>query len=152
MPTLRTKTGSKDFKMAADIVDIEWLRRQLEEVNVRLLLLDCRSLKEYNTSHIRDAMHVTVPPLMLRRLQKGNLNVESAIMGEAAKERFTQFKSTATVVAYDSESHSTDSTSCGILGPLIFRLKQDGVNAFILRGGSFFPSLSTFISFISPGE
>jgi hypothetical protein len=43
------------------------------------LLLDCRSLTDYTSSHIRGARHLALPSLILKRLERGNLSVRSLL-------------------------------------------------------------------------
>lgn len=80
--------------MVGDVCDVDWLGEQLirsagcnsDEASTPLecggggvVVLDCRSPVDYQTSHILGAVHLAVPTLMLRRLTTGNLPVSSVI-------------------------------------------------------------------------
>ncbi|KAJ3586722.1 hypothetical protein NHX12_013116, partial [Muraenolepis orangiensis] len=91
-------------------VDAEWLRAQLE-TSAELLLLDCRTHERYEAAHVRRAVHLAVPGLMLRRLRRGTVPVRTVIPHPEHKERFVSRCSTDT------------------------KLREEGCRAYYLHGG-----------------
>lgn len=133
----------------ADIVcSPDWLRHALtQDQGKGVLLLDCRSHVDFHLSHVMGAMHVTIPSLMLRRLEKGNLPVASVFKCHESKERFNAHCKTDTVVLYDDcSTPSGDGEGCmdtlavqckalpNIVSLLANKLKNDGCRVRTLKG------------------
>ena len=116
----------------------ERLSEQLEDGNP-LLLLDCRSAQDYNTSHVVGAIHVAIPSLMLKRLKRGNISVASVISGNESRDRFDRHCKTDTIVVYDECTEDMNINSTGVVSLLIRRLKEDGCRVCLLQGGSLSP-------------
>ena len=108
---------------------------ELLEDGQPLLLLDCRSAMDYNTSHISGAIHVAIPSLMLKRLKKGNISVSSVISGNESRDRFDRLCKTDSIVVYDECTEDVSTTSSGFVSLLIRRLKEDGCRVCLLQGG-----------------
>ena len=111
----------------------EWLSQQLDN-GKELLILDCRSPNEYNTSHIQGAIHVAIPTLMLRRLRKGNLSVCSVINCAEAKEKFNAKWKTETLVVYDDCTSDINANTTSVVSLLMRRLREDGCRVCLLEG------------------
>lgn len=99
------------------------------------LLLDCRTQTEYSKSHIKGAISIFLPSLMLRRLKAMKLNIMCIIQNNEAKERFNRHWRTRPVVLYDENVDAQNSTPTSIISLLFKKLKQDGAKPFILSGG-----------------
>ncbi|XP_060083321.1 dual specificity protein phosphatase 7-like [Ylistrum balloti] len=102
------------------------------------LLLDCRSQADFTRSHIKGAINITLPSLMLRRLKKGNLKLSCVIQNNEAKDKFNKLWKSRNVVLYDDCSTDPNSNPSSIVELLLRKLKQDGAKTSILTGG--FPS------------
>ncbi|CAG5127046.1 unnamed protein product [Candidula unifasciata] len=111
------------------------LRDEISKNIKNLLIIDCRSQSEYTRSHIRGAINVTLPSLMLKRLKRGNLNISSVIQNNEAKERFTKYSKTATIVLYDECSTDINANQSSVISLLVKKLRQDGCRATFLLGG-----------------
>ncbi|KAH9500808.1 Dual specificity protein phosphatase 6 [Bulinus truncatus] len=113
----------------------ERLRDEISKSPKLLLIIDCRSQSDYARSHVRGAINVTLPSLMLKRLKRGNLNIASVIQNNEAKERFTKNSKTASIVLYDECSTDLNSNPSSVINLLLKKLRQDGCRASFLIGG-----------------
>jgi len=100
-----------------------------------LLVIDCRCSSEFARSHIRGAINIILPSLMLKRLKRGNLNIASVIQNNEAKEKFTKNFKTATIVLYDECSTDLNANPSSVISLLLKKIKQDGSKASFLLGG-----------------
>lgn len=100
-----------------------------------LLVIDCRPQSEYSRSHIRGAINIILPTLMLKRLKRGNLNIASVIQNNEAKERFTKNFKSATIVLYDECSTDLHANPSSVINLLLKKMKQDGSRTTFLLGG-----------------
>lgn len=124
--------------MSGDLGDYlcpDRLRDELKKSDKSLLLIDCRSQSEYSRAHVRGAINITLPSLMLKRLKRGNLNISSVIQNNEAKERFTKSSKSASVVLYDECSTDLNSNPSAVINLLVKKLRQDGCHASFLLGG-----------------
>uniref|UniRef100_A0A8C8SC78 Dual specificity protein phosphatase n=1 Tax=Pelusios castaneus TaxID=367368 RepID=A0A8C8SC78_9SAUR len=115
-----------------------WLHEQLELGGERLLLMDCRPRELYESSHVESAIHVALPGIMLRRLQKGNLPLRALFSSsDEDREQLARRCGSDTVVLYDEQSSEWNENTGGesVLGLLLKRLKDEGCKAFYLEGG-----------------
>ena len=110
------------------------LRDEMSKSDRSLLLIDCRSQSEYSRAHVRGAINITLPSLMLKRLKRGNLNISSVIQNNEAKERFTKSSKSASVVLYDECSTDLNSNPSAVINLLVKKLRQDGCRASFLLG------------------
>ena len=81
----------------------QWLGEQLSS-NSLVILLDCRPYSEYARSHVRGAINIAIPNLMLRRLKKGGKlgSISSLLVSEDAKKKFAGRHCAKGIVMYDS--------------------------------------------------
>ncbi|XP_005099471.1 dual specificity protein phosphatase 6 [Aplysia californica] len=124
--------------MSADLGDYccpDQLRDELSKNPKSLLLIDCRSQSEYSRSHVRGAINIILPSLMLKRLKRGNLNIASVIQNNEAKEKFTKNFKTATIVLYDECSTDLNVNPSSVINLLLKKMRQDGSRASFLLGG-----------------
>lgn len=116
----------------------DWLgQRLLKDHGKGILLLDCRSHTDYHISHVHGAIHVTIPSLMLRRLQNGNLPISSVLKTNESKERFNSQCKTDILVLYDDKEDSdrlSPSPSANVVGLLAKKLQNDGCRVKTLVG------------------
>jgi len=100
-----------------------------------VLILDCRSQSDFQNGHIQGAMHVNLPPLLLRRLKKGSLAVATAVQGNDMKEKFSSECNYKEVIVYEAESCDINA-NCNNLLPLIHqKLVQENCKVKLLSGG-----------------
>ena len=125
---------------AATYCSPEWLSQQLEKMGSgdsnSILVVDCRSPNDFNSSHISGAIHVALPTIMLRRLKNGTLPVASVIKCNEGKEKFNSQYKTGTLVLYDQDSSSISANSTTVIGLLLKKLKEDGCRVRLLEGKS----------------
>lgn len=100
-----------------------------------MLVLDCRSQNDFNKSHIKGAISIFLPSLMLRRLKAGKLNVGCIIQNNEAKEKFSRLWKTQTIVLYDEKPDPATVSPTSVIGLLFKKLKQDGGRVVFLQGG-----------------
>ena len=99
-----------------------------------MLVLDCRSQNDYNQSHIKGAISIFLPSLMLRRLKAGKLNIGCIIQNNEAKEKFSGMWKTQTTVLYDEKPEPAAVSPTSVIGLLYKKLKQDGARVVFLQG------------------
>ena len=117
----------------------QWLSEQLDSVvdgTPGVLLLDCRAPNDYNASHVVGAIHVAIPPLLLRRLKKGNLAVSAVISGNEGRDQFARRCREETLIVYDDCSCDANINPTGIAWLLLKKLRGDGYRARMLNGKS----------------
>ncbi len=153
MPDLVTVAEGRDDTMMQPPGDPtpyctpEWLTTQLDfrsssgdfrsttgDQSNSVLVMDCRSPNDFNSSHILGAIHVALPTIMLRRLKNGTLPVASVIKCNEGKERFNSLYKTGTLVLYDQDSHSTSANPSTVIGLLLRKLQEDGCRVRLLEG------------------
>lgn len=110
------------------------LRDEISKNSKSLQIIDCRSQSEFTRSHVRGAINITLPSLMLKRLKRGNLNICSVIQNNEAKERFSRYSKTATIVLYDECSTELHANPASVINLLVKKLRQDGCRASFLLG------------------
>lgn len=106
-----------------------------EDVRVTksMLILDCRPQTDFARSHIKGAISVFLPSLMLRRLKAGKLNLSCIIQNNEAKDKFNRSWKTHPVVLYDDSKSEPTATS--VVGLLAKKFKQEGASPLMLTGG-----------------
>uniref|UniRef100_H2ZSW9 Rhodanese domain-containing protein n=1 Tax=Latimeria chalumnae TaxID=7897 RepID=H2ZSW9_LATCH len=113
-----------------------WLREELDAAGRSLLILDCRSRDLYDSCHVEQAVSVVIPKLLLRRLRKGNLSVQS-LMPHPQSDSLGRGLESQTVVLYDESSVTfPPGGEESVLVVLLQRLKQEGNTVYYLKGKS----------------
>ncbi|GAB6020868.1 hypothetical protein CHUAL_003518 [Chamberlinius hualienensis] len=121
--------------------NLEWLHDELCLENGRILILDCRLQTYYLKGHIRGAINVTLPSLLLRRLANGKVAISSLIKCNDSREIFLKnWKSHTIVLCGDVDDQlnmelGEQSQSSLVLLTLYHRLEQDGCHVVYLQGG-----------------
>lgn len=109
----------------------QWLFTQYQQGS-SLLLVDCRTLNEYDKGHIEGAINLYIPPLMLRRLKKGNVPLKNFINSDIAKEKFERRSNCEKIVLYDEGTQEV--ASDGLIDVLSKKLMESSTIVF-LKGG-----------------
>lgn len=125
--------------MSCDTTDCCSPERLRDEVrnNGKVILLDCRPQVDFCRAHIRGAINVTLPTLMIKRLKRGSLNVTSVIQNNEAKERFTKLCKSHVIVLYDDCSTDLNANPSSVLTLLVKKLRQDDYKVSFLIGKRF---------------
>ncbi|KAK2187551.1 hypothetical protein NP493_162g05020 [Ridgeia piscesae] len=137
----RNTSAEMDGTVGEMMSSRQWLSEQLEcgRESPGVLLLDCRAPNDYNASHVVGALHVAIPPLLLRRLKKGNLAVSTVISGNEGRDQFALRCRDETLIVYDDSSSETNVNPTGVAWLLLKKLRADGYRARMLNA----PALST---------
>lgn len=78
-----------------------------------IFILDCRSATDFETMHIVNSIHVTLPTILQRRLIKGTLSVCSVISAKDLREQFNQvYKNALVVLIDDNKCHEENNMMC----------------------------------------
>ncbi|XP_068689853.1 dual specificity protein phosphatase 7-like [Montipora foliosa] len=125
-------------KFMAKGATVSWLSDQLSR-GAFLLLLDCRPFAQFVRSHVRGAINLTIPSLMLRRLKKGtNFAISSLITSDDGKAHFNRNLVHASgIVLYDSETSDLSAVCTNsALGVLLKKFTEDvNIPIWLLEGG-----------------
>ncbi|KAH8244080.1 hypothetical protein KR038_000441 [Drosophila bunnanda] len=125
----------------------EWLQSQLRSLDAKdLILLDCRGSHEYSESHIRGAVNLCIPSIVLRRLANGKIDLASTIKSPDLKERIQTGYKLCLFILYNGEGvpgQNPEIAGAGafavamdsIISILHRRLKQDGCRVVALQDG-----------------
>ncbi|BFF97075.1 dual specificity protein phosphatase Mpk3 [Drosophila madeirensis] len=122
----------------------EWLQAQLRSLDAKeLILLDCRGSHEYSESHIRGAVNLCIPSIVLRRLATGKIDLASTIKSPDLKDRIQTGYKLSLFILYNGEgvAGQQDVAAAGmgandsIINILHRRLKQDGCRVVALQDG-----------------
>ncbi|GAB6032282.1 Dual specificity protein phosphatase Mpk3 [Chamberlinius hualienensis] len=135
--------GSVDTEEMKQLRNAEWLFDQLCLENSQILVLDCRSQKYFIKNHIRGAINVTLPSLLLRRLANGKLAISSLIKCNNSREIFLENYKTHTIVLCGGSTEVKLSVNSEeeqnqlnlVLQTLYNRLEQDGCQVVYLQDG-----------------
>lgn len=108
-----------------------------------LTLLDCRSAADFGECHIRRAVHLSLPSIMLRRLAGGKVTISSVLKSsnnhatDGSKTR--SFLPTASAGGSANNKKQHTFVLCGGVGDIVSVLRksliQDGCPVVCLQGG-----------------
>lgn len=123
--------------MSCDTLDCCSPERLRDEIrnNGKVVILDCRAQAEYVRAHIRQAINISLPSLMQKRLKRGSLNISSVIQNNEAKERFSRTCKSHLIVLYDECSTDLSANPSSVISLLVKKLRQDGSKVSFLIGG-----------------
>jgi len=76
--------------MEGSWIDADWLWGQLRRVEAQVTVLDCRSAHDFSECHIGQAVHLSLPSIMLRRLAGGKVSIASVLKCSEARQRLAQ--------------------------------------------------------------
>lgn len=165
LPTYLNTYHLASEDMVGESCTCEWLSERLVSSggDDGVLLLDCRSVDEYKTSHVQGSIHVTVPSIVMRRLRVGSVAV-ATVVGSNERKRFTDRWKSDPIVLYDGgasdaeapssreHQHPTqqqevtvvpNGTRSEVVSLLMVRLRTDGCSVYYLQGktDSMLPSM-----------
>ncbi|KAH3819225.1 hypothetical protein DPMN_120959 [Dreissena polymorpha] len=103
--------------------------------NNSFLIFDCRAQSDFARSHIKGAISIFLPSLMLRRLKTGKLNIQCVIQNNEAKDKFSRLWETHPIALYDEKTDPATSSPTSVIGLLFKKLKQDGAHPVFVKGG-----------------
>lgn len=126
-----------------EFVSKEWLLAELRTCVDKLVILDCRSSNEYGESHIRDAVNLSIPSIMLRRLAAGKIDLLSTIKCSELQNKISSAYKENLFVLYNDMSDGQIIQNDTTLGVLLRRLTQDGCRVVCLEG-----KISLYVLFI----
>lgn len=100
-----------------------------------ILVLDCRGADDYGACHIRGALSVGLPSLMLRRLTSGKLSLHQVVRHLAADggDRLARLHQCVPIVLYD-HAHASCPNTPTLMTILCKKFNQDGCDAHCLAG------------------
>lgn len=75
-------------------------------------VIDCRSYTAHNSGHIKEAINVSCPTLLRRRLRKTSASLETLISCQTTLNSLRDSK-VKTIVLYDDGAHSADVAELG---------------------------------------
>ena len=109
-----------------------------------MTLLDCRSAADFGECHIRRAVHLSLPSIMLRRLAGGKVTIGSVLKsttdGGKTKPFFPTTTTTATTSGGGGNKKQHTFVLCGGGGEIVSVLRksliQDGCPVVCLQGES----------------
>lgn len=119
-------------------VHANWLSTRVTSNGDHVLVLDTRTAEEFNSGYIRGAVHICCAGMILRRLRKGNLCIESLLNTGEDKEKYERAKSSdkVCVVVCDSGTPSVDRLAADSIAALLVRkVSKDCKFAGFLAGG-----------------
>ena len=116
MPSLNSGTTAIDAMHLCDVL------RGLRPSETLPVLLDCRDESSYTVSHIRGAVHVALPSLLVRRLAAGKASI-----GQVAKHLGADVH--GGVLLYDNDGEPTP-----VVVALANRMLQEGCAVHYLAG------------------
>lgn len=140
MPSISLISGlEKIFNDMNQLATIDWVHGQLRtDDDGRILVLDCRLQTDYANGHIRGAINVTLPSILLRRLASDKVSISSLIKCNESREIFLKNWKTHTVVLCGDETDPlmpNPVSPCGSTLPILYRkLQQDGCQVVYLQG------------------
>lgn len=135
----RKMSNTDEMSSILDIgVTKEWLLQQLRTDSKRLILLDCRTSSEFQDSHVRQSVNLSIPSIMLRRLAAGKISLLSTIKCRELKERIVEGFYKDVFVLYGDEDVNDWEKNTGtneVLHVLLKRLRNDGCQVVRLEEG-----------------
>lgn len=121
------------------LVDASWLNEQISCSPGTLLLMDTRRGDLFAAGCVSGAVSVyCCGALILRRLKKGNVNLESLLSSEEDKDKLCKAKDSeeVSIVVYDQDSTASDELgSDDLTAILLRRLTRECKNVCFLSGG-----------------
>lgn len=118
MPSLGSDTTAVEATHLCDIL------RGLRPTEATPVVLDCRDESSFSMNHIRGAVHVALPSLLVRRLAAGKASI-----GQVAKHLGAEVHTG--VLLYDHEGDPTP-----VVVALANRMLQEGCPVHYLQGES----------------
>ena len=118
----------------APAVEASFLCEALRQAD-DILVLDCRGADDYGACHIRAAVSVGLPSLMLRRLTSGKLSLPQVVRHLSADggDRVPRLHQCVPIVLYD-HAHASSPNTPTLMTILCKKFNQEGCVAHCLAG------------------
>lgn len=87
-------------------INADWLWQQLRSSEPQITILDCRSASDFSECHIRQAVHLSLPSIMLRRLAGGKVSIASVLKCNEARQQLSDAYGKHTFVLCGSSNGS----------------------------------------------
>lgn len=103
-----------------------------------VLLLDCRGAEDFAIGHVRGAMSVGLPSLMLRRLASGKLSLGQVVRHlatDAQADRLSSLYQCVPIVLYDHAHQDLSTQGPTLMSILARKFTQEGCSPHSLQGG-----------------
>ena len=123
--------------MMVNTVDAVWLSKRVA-FSDQVLVLDARSLDEFNSGFISGAIHIFCTGVIQRRLKNGSLRIESLLNLEEDKQKYERAKisDNVCVVVCDADTQNVDRLSADSTAALLLkRIAGECKFAAFLAGG-----------------
>ena len=120
------------------VVDAAWLAQRVGDYPNGVLLLDTREVAEYNRGFINTSIHICCEGMILRRLKKGTLKIESLLNHEEDKGKYEEAKSSEriSIVVCDQSSFNTESLPSDSMASLLLKkVSRECKHVAFLEGG-----------------
>lgn len=120
------------------IVDAAWLAQRVGDYPENTLLLDTRGPVEHSRGYINSSVHICCEGMILRRLKKGTLKVESLLNLEEDKTKYATAKTSEgiSVVVCDQSSYNAESLSSDSMAALLLKkISRECKHVAFLEGG-----------------
>lgn len=119
-------------------VDATWLAQRVVDLPQQLLVLDTRSAEDYSRGCISGAVHIPGIGMILRRLRKGKLKIESVLNIEEDKAKYASAMTSDGfgIVVCDSSTSSTENLETDSLAMLLLKnISKECSQVAFLAGG-----------------
>ena len=120
------------------VVDAAWLAQRVGDYPQNTLLLDARGTVEYCRGYINSSVHICCEGMILRRLKKGTLKIESLLNLDEDKTKYTTAKTSEglCVVVCDQSSYNTESLASDSMAALLLKkVSRECKHVAFLEGG-----------------
>ena len=104
-------------------VDSMWLSERIASCSDQVLVLDARTTEQFSAGCISSAVHICCSGMILRRLRKGNLCIESLLNTVEDKQKYERAKSSeqVSVIVCDQCTSSADQLSTDSVAALLLK-------------------------------
>ena len=120
------------------LVDASWLAQRVCDYPGNVLLLDTRETADYNRGFINSSVHISCEGMILRRLRKGTLKIETLLNVQEDKAKYEAAKSSEriTVVVCDYNSYDVESLPLDSMAELLLKkISRECKHVAFLEGG-----------------
>ena len=120
------------------LIDATWLAQRVGDYSNDILILDTREAVEYNTGCINTSVHIRCEGMILRRLKKGTLKIETLLNLDEDKTKYATAKTSESVrvVVCDQSSYNSESLeSDSVAALLLKKISRECKHVAFLEGG-----------------
>lgn len=119
-------------------INAAWLAQNVSDYPNDVLLLDTREPSAYNKGYINSSVHICCEGMILRRLKKGTLKIETLLNLDEDKIKYATAKTceSISVVVCDQNSYNAESLASDSLAALLLRkISRECKHVAFLEGG-----------------